>query len=53
MSIAENEAVKEAKLVRFTKKDMERIKKLARRKGLSFASFVRMIVLEYLDQQVK
>ena len=53
MDTVKDEAVKEAKLVRFTKTDMGRINKLARKKGLSFASFVRMIVLEYLDNQGK
>ena len=49
MDTVKDEAVTEAKLVRFTKKHMEIIRRLARKKGLSIGSFIRMVVLEYLD----
>jgi len=46
----EDDLLAEQKLVRFTKKDMGKVKKLAKQKGLSIASFIRMIVLEYLSK---
>ena len=45
-----DEALIEQKLVRFTKKDMNKIIKLAKQRGLSIASFIRMIMLEYLNK---
>jgi len=46
----EDEILAEQKLVRFTKKDMDKITKLAKQRGLSIASFIRMIMLEYLNR---
>ena len=46
----EDEILAEQKLVRFTKKDMDKIIKLAKERGLSIASFIRMIMREYLNR---
>ena len=51
MVISKDEAMTEAKIVRFTKKDMAIIQKSARRKGLKIASFIRMAVLDYLERE--
>ena len=45
-----NDLLADQKLVRFTKKDMDKITKLAKERGLSIASFIRMIMLEYLNK---
>ncbi len=45
-----DEILTEQKLVKFTRKDMDKITKLAKEKGLSIASFIRMIMLEYLNK---
>ena len=47
---SKDEILAEQKLVRFTKKDMDKIIKLAKQRGLSIASFIRMIMLEYLNK---
>ena len=53
MSTKKDEAWTEANLVRFTKKDMEHIKKIARQKGLGVGSWIRMIILDYLNKENK
>jgi len=45
-----DEMLTEQNLIRFTKKDMDKIKKLAKERGLSISSFIRMIMLQYLNK---
>jgi len=40
----------ESALVRFTEKDMQRVRETARKKRISIATFIRSIVMEYLER---
>ena len=54
MTVAKNNIpLTESKLVRFSKKDMEFLKKAASEKRLSVASLIRMIVFDYFGKESK
>jgi len=50
MAVKKKKNLTEAKKVLFNKEDMDKITKLAKQKGLSIASFIRMTMLEYLNK---
>jgi len=52
MGVAKNHVpLTEIMLIRFNKKDMEAIKKLAKGKRLATTSFIRMVVGDYITKE--
>lgn len=52
MAVAKNHVpLTEVKLIRFNKKDMQLLKKVAKNKRLSVAGLVRMAVFDYLGRE--